>query len=341
MPQHLLSFCPQGQKITVQAAEKDKNVFPSRKGEGMYFPTEEEKKALIKGLFPRSRHLDVAEDFRGWNWNRPPLEPIYDIKLALWEVASYYCKTGRDLYLRRVQGIKLPASRPMIYGSVLHRALADLITRAKTLVYVHGIEGCQEALDILRKPDFSVADMAEAGELNSDELAGLEMQVKTLWRYQANALIAQIDEILAKQPYIGVDSLVNLAVPITVEQKLDGSFLGLSTHLSADAYRFYETMILDLKFGERRDFHRLSTTGYAIVMEALYEYPINCGCIAYARFKNGRLMLEKDYHLIDDELRQWFIDARDEKMRMIFEEIDPGKPDKCPPSCQYLSFCSI
>jgi len=29
-------------------------------------------------------------------------------------------------------------------------------------------------------------------------------------------------------------------------------------------------------------------------------------------------------HIIDDELRQWFIEERDEKMRMIYEEIDPG-----------------
>lgn len=43
----------------------------------------------------------------------------------------------------------------------------------------------------------------------------------------------------------------------------------LSSNLSADAFTFSEPMILDLKFGRPQKFHRLSTTGYALVMEAV------------------------------------------------------------------------
>lgn len=305
----------------------------------MYFPNEEERKDLTRGLLPRAREMVVAEELRGWNWNVPPLEPIYDIKLALYEVAGYYCPTARDLYMKRVQGVEVRPNIPMIFGKVLHDSVAKLITGAKRAIYIKGVDFASEALEELREPDYSVLDRASS-YLDGQELDELKNRIAIVWRHQLNALVSQVDVALAKQPRIGVDSLVSLAIPVSVEHNLDGSFLGLSSHLSTDAYRFYDTAILDLKFGESMDFHRLTTTGYALVMESLYEYPVNLGCIIYARFDGGRLLIDKDYHLIDDELRQWFIEARDEKMRMVSEEIDPGMPGECYEGCPYMGHCS-
>ena len=45
--------------------------------------------------------------------------------------------------------------------------------------------------------------------------------------------------------YICVDSRVALTLSVVLEQKLDGSFMGLSSFLSADAFTFSEPMILD------------------------------------------------------------------------------------------------
>ncbi|NCO66654.1 MAG: type I-A CRISPR-associated protein Cas4/Csa1 [Candidatus Aquicultor secundus] len=305
----------------------------------MYFPTEEERKDLTRGLLPKARKMVVADELRGWNWNMPPLEPIYDIKLALYEVAGYYCATARDLYMKRVQGIEVQPNIAMMFGGILHAALAKLIIEAKRAIYTTDVSLAANALEELRDPDYSALDRA-ATDLNQDELTELKNRIAVVWRHQLNAIITQVDTVLSKQPRLGVDSLVALAIPVSVEHNLDGSFLGLSSHLSTDAYRYYETTILDLKFGEPSDFHRLTTAGYALVMESLYEYPVNLGCIIYARFDNGRLLVDKDYHLIDDELRQWFIEARDEKMRMVSEEIDPGMPDECYEGCPYTGDCS-
>jgi CRISPR-associated protein Csa1 len=121
--------------------------------------------------------------------------------------------------------------------------------------------------------------------------------------------------------------------------KLDGRHLGLSQHLSVDGVSFPNLTVFELKFGQRRDFHRLSTTGYALVIESLFEVPIDVGCVVYVRLADGRVSLERDFHLIDDELRQVFIEERDEKMRLIAVEIDPGLPNQCPSSCPYLRAC--
>lgn len=148
-----------------------------------------------------------------------------------------------------------------------------------------------------------------------------------------------MQEVLARQPRVGTDSLVALALPVTVEQQLDGSLLGLSGHLSTDALTAFAPVVFDVKFGPRRDFHRLATTAYALVLESLYEYPVDVGCLVYATFAGERVLVERDLHLLDDELRQWFVDERDERMRLVSEEIDPGKAERCADDCPYLGQC--
>lgn len=304
----------------------------------MYFLTDEEKKQLLKNYLPRSRQMDIAEELRGWNWHQPPLAPVYDLKLALYEIANSYCPTNRDLYLRRIDRIRSKPNAAMIRGKVFHEVLVRALVRVKRLIYEKGVGNYLEILSELNKP-LNMDFISEyQNQLQEEEYAELLKKAEALAAFENARVTARIQEHLVKQPYIEEDSLATLAVPVVVEQKLDGTFIGLSANLSADAFTFSEPMILDLKFGEPKKFHRLATTGYALVMEAIYEFPINIGCIVYGEFKNGRLGVKKDIHIIDDELRQWFIEERDEKMRMIYEEIDPGI-GKCYDSCPNILHC--
>lgn len=304
----------------------------------MYFLNDEERKRLLKGLLPKSRRSEVAEELRGWNWNQPPLEPVYDVPIALYEVAGKYCANGRDVYLHRVMGLKGKPNKAMITGATLHSALADTIVTAKRLIYELGVERHSEVLNRLAELGRRVEESLPQG-LSPDDEAEVRAKLGMVRDFAAARIGARIREILAKQPYIGEDSLVSLALPVVVEQKLDGSFLGLSTGLSADALTMSEPMMVDLKFGPAESFHRLSTTGYAMVTEAMYEYPINLGCIVYVDFRGDRLTIRRDLHIIDDELRQWFIEERDAKMRMVNDERDPGVPDGCKNTCPYYETC--
>ncbi|MCK8826427.1 type I-A CRISPR-associated protein Cas4/Csa1 [Natroniella acetigena] len=304
----------------------------------MYFLTEEEKQKLVRGLLPKSRKNQVVEELRGWNWNQPPLEPIYQKSLALYEIAGKYCPTGRDLYLRKVEGVKTKWNQAMIRGVIFHNTLTNLLVTAKKLIYLHGVEGLTRIMADLKEPDFEALESWQK-RIDDDFYLQLKEKVELIWEFEYNRLVFRLQDLLAKQPYIGVDSLASLTIPITVEQKLDGSFLGLSQYLSADAFNFSEPMILDLKFGQPRDFHKLTITGYALVMEAIYSFPVSIGAIIYPEFKQGRLAIKKEFQVIDDELRQWFIEERDEKMRMVNEEIDPGVADNCYQSCPYYQEC--
>jgi CRISPR-associated protein Csa1 len=303
----------------------------------MYWPSDADRKRLIKGLMPESRAMRIAEHLRGWHWYEPPVKPPFDVSLANYEVVNRYCPTGRDLYMRRVQRVIVRPSDPMMQGAALHAVVARFIQVARRLLYVHGAAAWGETVGPLRQT--SVEAIVRMRLDVADVRENLLSQARTIWDYMLAQFEARIQDALTAQPLLDDDGLVQAVLPFTVEQRLDGSLLGLSRRLSCDALRSVETVVLDLKFGEKRDFHRLATAGYALVLESLHEYPVNVGCVVYARFNGRQLVLERDYHLIDEELRQWFIEARDERMRMVFDEIDPGLPEQCYRLCPYLTAC--
>jgi len=74
-------------------------------------------------------------------------------------------------------------------------------------------------------------------------------------------------------------------------------------------------------------------------MESLFDFPISVGCVVYPRFEDGRVLVERDFHLISDELRTWFIEARDERARAVEEEVDPGLAGECYLGCPYSDAC--
>ncbi|NPV80778.1 MAG: type I-A CRISPR-associated protein Cas4/Csa1 [Firmicutes bacterium] len=304
----------------------------------MYFLTDEERQRLLKGILPKSRSLEIAQELRGWNWHQPPLEPVYDIPLAVYEIAGKYCSTGRDIYLRRIQHLRAAPNKDMIMGSAFHETLASILVRAKRLIYLHGVDNLRQILKELPEPPQGIVERRKH-DLSTEDCTELERRVSTIHEFEVARLSTRIQDTVAKQPYIKEDSLVATAIPVMIEQRLDGSFLGLSQMLSADAFVLPEPMIMDLKYGEPRQFHKLGTAGYALVMESLYEYPVNLGCVVYLNFNGDRITVSKDIHIIDDELRQRFMEERDQKARMIYEEIDPGVAKDCYPACPFRKHC--
>ena len=301
----------------------------------MYFLSNEERKYVLRRLLPQARQDGAHEDLRGWNWMRPPLLPIYDARLALYEIAGRYCPSRRDIYLRRVLGAKTSPNHAMIEGKVLHDVIADFILAAKRAIYTAG-KDCLAALAKLKTPG---KDLILESSIPAEIQKPLAEKVAVLWQFEYHRVVARVQEVLAAQPYASSDSLVALALPVTVEQRLDGRFLGLSSHLAADAFALSEPMMMDIKFGKPRNFHKLTVTGYALVMESIYEFPINVGCIVYPGFREGHIVLKRDFYMIGDEMRQWFIDERDELQRLVEEEIDPGLADTCPETCPYHYIC--
>lgn len=296
----------------------------------MYFLSEEERRLLLLRYLPQIRETPVSEELRGWNWAAAPLSPVYQPALGVSEIAGRYCPSGRDVYLRHVLGQRRSPNAAMVDGSFYHAIVAEVILRAKQAIYRDGA-GCLAALEALKttalpeRPAGGTAEAAANGAL--------------LWRYEARRIAARAAETLARLPRASTDALAAAIVPVTVEQQLDGSFLGLSHGLRVDAVHFSEPMVADLKFGRRERFHRIGLAGYALALESLLEQPINVGYIVYVDFREGHVVVEREFHVLGDELRQWFVDERDEKARSVELELDPGLADACPETCPYWSVC--
>ena len=186
--------------------------------------------------------------------------------------------------------------------------------------------------------DFEAEMSFDHCRLASDEFAD---KARALWTFELRRICYRLEETLAKQPYIQEDALAYLTLPVVLEQKVDGSFLGLSKNLSCDAMVFGEPMIMEVKFGPALPFYRLYTTGYALVAEALYGHPVNLGCLIYPRFSEdgSRITVKRDLHLISDELRIQFLEQRDEMSRIVALEIDPGLPQSCYSKCHLWLHC--
>ncbi|MEO9295886.1 MAG: type I-A CRISPR-associated protein Cas4/Csa1 [Nitrososphaera sp.] len=317
----------------------------------MYFLSAEDRRKLFKGLVSRGRSMTVDDSLRGWNWDKPPVEPPFDtIKLGVYEVANHYCESGRDIFARRIDGVKGTPSKDMVRGLVYHYAVADEISIAKSHMYREGPLGSANLYEHLKaKADERYASyMLTYGEqfreaaFTEADIEEVRMNLDKLWTYEATQMAASIKSILSKQPRIGIDALVHTAIPVIVEQKIDGNALGLSTHLSVDAFSF-DSIVLDMKTGEEKEFHKLSTTGYALVYESIFEYPINVGCIVYVNFyRNSPVpIIKRVPHLIDEPLRREFLESRDLKMKMIYDRRDPGLPRRCYSKCQYLKHCGV
>jgi CRISPR/Cas system-associated exonuclease Cas4 (RecB family) len=77
----------------------------------------------------------------------------------------------------------------------------------------------------------------------------------------------------------------------------------------------------------------LGLAGYALVLEAVYEFPVDVGVTVYANLEDDRLHIKREFTLIGDELRMEFVEVRDEKQRMVAEELDPGPCEGCEAWC--------
>ncbi len=282
----------------------------------MFMPTAEERKRLLRGTIPRARKLGVDDSLRGWSWSAPPLLSPYEIPLGLAEVANAYCRTGRDVYARRVLGAEPEPNEKMILGGALHGSLRDWTVHAKKNLYGCGAGDDDEVVRKIRA--FPAPVLPEA---------------RTLISYESDAIEFRLREALSQFPRIGTDALVAQVLPVTLGQMLDGSFLGLSRHLSTDLLNLGEPCVLNVIFNdEKRDFHPLTLAGYALVLEAVYEFPVDVGVTVYANIED-RLHIEREFTVLGDELRMEFIETRDEKQRMVADELDPGPCEGCEEWC--------
>ncbi|MEM0172095.1 MAG: type I-A CRISPR-associated protein Cas4/Csa1 [Thermoproteota archaeon] len=314
----------------------------------MFFLNKADLNKRFKLLRTEFQSLGISEELRGWSWQSPPVEPpSRSLFFGVGDLAARYCKTLRDIYLKRVENIKPPPNLKMFEGIVYHGVATDAVTRVKSILFDKGMISGASIIEELM-PD--VANTCErltwdalntVGRLEEKDVAAVKRKAVSFYKFLLVQAASQVDLILTKFPHIDIDSLVNQAVPPIVERKIDGSLIGLSKELSADVYT-PTYAVADLKTGEVRDFHPYAPTGYALAIEADEETAVNFGMIIYVRLSTQRPVptIHTKCFLISDELRREFLEIRDEAFEIVSNARDPGRPAVCPDYCPYYAVCT-
>jgi len=282
---------------------------------------------------------EVSEELRGWNWSEYPLVPPYGVRLSVGEVAGGFCPTDRVVYLRRVLGVRERRSLPLSIGSYVHRVCYEVVKEAKRVIYGYeDVDGYRfHRLFSGRRVGVLERLLVEYGDLPRELAEGV---MGALWNYAANTYASALDRLRTRSPYLSLDGLASMVVPMAVEYPIDGTLIGLYRTLRVDAL-LQPNVLVELKVRSTRPEHEVGLAAYALAFESQYEVPVNYALMVNIRFDNEWRSF-KSYEKvvpISDELRQRFIERRDAVMRIVAEEVDPGVPDRCNPFCPYLEEC--
>jgi CRISPR-associated protein, Csa1 family len=262
----------------------------------------------------------VDEELRGWNWDKHPLKPRAYLDLGVSEIASKYCETRRDVWLRRKINAKPSPSEPVLKGWLVHAAVSTAIYEASRL-FVQGLEPW-DVYEVARNKWKSLV---------SNEVKQYSRLVESMYK---QTLLGILGEAVYEQ------STKNTRFqPVLVSEfKVDGQNLGLSQNLSIDVL-VEGGVIMDFKYGSPRDFHKLSLVGYALALEAEFEVPYDYGLLVYVSEYNERLRVAHKPVYLNSHLRKWFIEERDEIIDMLLENREPPVDPQCSPSCPYYRVC--
>lgn len=294
----------------------------------------------------RQMYGGVSDELRGWNWSNdllsPPLEGVY---LGVSEIANRYCPTYRDLYLRRVLGEAAPYTYKTVRGWIYHAISSRAVREVKSTLYRVGpCTGTRLQLLLSeRKKEILNSIFSEYGverHLGEHDALKLRRDAGALYDYLALQAAARLDRVLSETSRIPeLESIIAKVVPMDAERLVDGRLLGLSRELRVDLFT-ERRIVVDIKTGDARPFHKYALAGYALAIEADLEIPIDYGVVSYLSVEEGIVKVRNSIHFIGDELRREFIELRDEAFNVIHRGADPGKPPTCPDYCIYYQICN-
>lgn len=273
----------------------------------------------IRRLYELARKDPVDEDLRGWNWDKPPVKPRAYLGLTVSEIASKYCPTRRDLWLKRVVKTQGEPTEQMTIGRTVHRIFHRVFNEVRKI-----------AVD--NTPGWKIYEELAS---RAREDTGLEEEwAIDLYKTLLLTIAAEIDFNQSITGY-GYTSWF----PWLTEFHVDGSLLGLSNSLSIDALT-EGGVVVEIKYGKPMEFHKLAPTGYAMALEANLEIPFDYGLIIYVNGipdKRPKITLKPVY--ISNTLRRWFLDERDNIIDMLLSNEEPPAEPNCNIQCPYKKVC--
>jgi len=307
---------------------------------------EKEFEKVIKGI-----------ELRGYS-NKPPVSVTGGINWALeareidplsvGDITNIFCPSRRDIYMRRVLKIKDEKNWGRVTGQFVESCICGFTDKYKDDTSISNVS----TYEILsKKARFFMADFSRKNKKAVAKLA----KFKTSPDEDENWLLRQLDYALrhelvmlrATRKLSGNNP--NNDVIQHMEIKPNSKVLGISDSTPDFVIPGFSA-IGDIKTGfEFKDYFRLAAAGYALAYENQKGEgnDINLGLIYYFPTRKKDISFAHLYiFVIDDVLRQEFLDRRDEALLIVKEAKANHKNittfsdrDKHCIYCKYLSEC--
>ncbi|AAL62549.1 conserved hypothetical protein [Pyrobaculum aerophilum str. IM2] len=277
---------------------------------------------MVRGL-----RVEVGEELRGWRWGEPPVQPPpLGVRLSVSDIVGGGCESRRDLYLKRVLGVRAEPNGGMKFGAYIHEVFKRSLAELRSLIEGGAVKGWELVQSF--NAEAIAREAAIAAEAEADP-RGVELA-----RYLAIQVAARVDEIASRSSADSL-SIAARAVPVLAEYVIDGRPLGL-TLVRADA--LYYNVVVEIKVGSYSERHALALAGYALAIEADEEVPVDAGLLISVAF-NGGVKLRAYPVAIGEGLRREFLEERNRLMELVASGSDPGLSPKCDDKCPLWRHC--
>lgn len=299
--------------------------------------------------------VDVSNELRGQNSEilvtgefASAIRKGTILPLSVNEVSNQICPTGRDVYISK--GLNRPKSRKIRNGSPSFERTAGMIGEKFFVEFLMDqIKTKTSYKELKDESDRYFVTFLKSKKKKLDELKNESSrdyniflsQLKSSGRIEAtvsNFLSEFTDKKITKD---------NIKFHTSLNPN---SLTGISKDSKPDFLVPNLKLVGDIKSGEAlRDSDLLICTGYAIAYENAIKTNIDWGMIYFFKAKNqvkyGRYVSLPQVYIfpIDDSLRNWFIQRRN-------QALDIAKKGNCPPfpskentkkchHCRFKSFC--
>ncbi len=305
---------------------------------------------LQKGL---GTPMDVPVQLRGYDagtWVPPELA---EWRISVSDLAFDVCRTHRNLYLTKVLRQETPSDAARVEGRAIEELLFELQRAVKAYVQEKSA-GDLNLFDLMYHLDRVEDDLAKRAleearrrsrpndvELLDEPL--LKARLRRLMRVEALCASALLHHRISRLPEPKILEYFQTALECTLEPTFDAPQLGLRSPIKPD-FAFLGVPG-DIKTGEWHDYLRLAIVGYVLAWEADRRVPIHGGIVHHVRFQEGSrvpLHHETTYLPVTPQLRTLFVQRRDQKLAILRDRSDPGRPDRvsCVENdCPYIPIC--
>jgi len=245
--------------------------------------------------------------------------------------------------LKRVLGTPAPYSYKTVRGWIYHAVCKKIVEKTKSKLYLEGLmNGSKLYTSLLIDKRDTLEKIIEeydvSKHLNPQILDKLIKETETLYSFLALQAASRLDRILSRISKLDLESIISKITSVDVERIVNGQLLGLSSELKIDMFAD-KRIVIEIKTGDIRDFHKYAVTGYALAIESDLDIPIDYGIVSYIHVRNDYVKIRNKIYFIGDELRREFLEIRDEAFNIIHRGLDPGKPSSCPEYCVYYGVC--